>query len=154
MDYQVVVMCNDQNNAFDHVKWTFLLSVMQKIGFGVKWIGWIRWCISTTSFPVFVNGTPNGFFQSSRSLRQGDSLLHYLFVIAMDALSCLLKRAVDGGFYQVVRWREEWRRGLDFPVVVCWWHSCLLPSILRSNDLSMLVAYVVWGHFKVENKFR
>ena len=124
MDYQVVVMCNDQNNAFDHVNWTFLLSVMQKIGFGVKWIGWIRWCISTTSFPVFVNGTPNGFFQSSRSLRQGDSLLHYLFVIAMEALSCLLKRAMDGGFYQVVRWREGVEKGFRFP------SCCLLVTLL------------------------
>ena len=51
-----------------------------------------------------VNGTPSGFFQSSRGLRQGDLLSPYVFVIAMEALNCLLKSAICGGFllaYQV-----------------------------------------------------
>ena len=35
------------------------LSVMSKVGFGEKWISWIKWCISTTSFSVLINGTPS-----------------------------------------------------------------------------------------------
>ena len=45
-----------------------------------------------------VNGNPIGFFQSSRGLRQGDPLSPYLFVVVMEAFSCLLKRAVARGF--------------------------------------------------------
>ena len=45
-----------------------------------------------------MNGTPLGFFQSSRGLRQGDPLSSYLFVIEMDALSYLIGRVVEGGF--------------------------------------------------------
>ena len=41
-------------------------------------------------------------FQSSKGLRQGDPLLPYLFVIAMEAFNCLLKRAMHGGFCRVV----------------------------------------------------
>ena len=80
--------------------WTglFLLSVLQKMGFGGKWIGWIWWCISTARFSVFMNSTPSDFFPSSRGLRQGDPLLPYLFVIAMEALSCLLKCTIGDGF--------------------------------------------------------
>ena len=45
-----------------------------------------------------VNGSPTGFFQSSRGLRQGDPLLPYLFVVVMEAFSCMLKKAVVEGF--------------------------------------------------------
>ena len=93
------ILCKlDIEKAYDHVDWSFLLMVMHKMGFGEKWIKWIKWCITTASFFVLVNGTSTGFFQCSRGLRQRDPLLHYLFVIAMEVFSCLLKRVVDGGF--------------------------------------------------------
>ncbi|RVX08897.1 hypothetical protein CK203_011088 [Vitis vinifera] len=48
--------------------------VMQKMGFGPKWIGWMWSCISTAKFSVLVNGVLAGFFSSSKGLRQGDPL--------------------------------------------------------------------------------
>ena len=91
----------DIEKAYDHLNWDFLLQVMEKIGFGSKWLIWIR-CIST-SFSVLMNGTPSGFFRSSRGLRQGDPLSSYLFVIGMEALSYLIGRAVEGGFLSSCR---------------------------------------------------
>ena len=88
----------DIEKAYDHLNWNFLLSVMEKMGFGRKWLNWIQWCISTATFSVLVNGTPTGFFRSSRGLRQGDPLSPYLFVLGMEALSGLIDRAVQGGF--------------------------------------------------------
>ena len=55
--------------AYDHVDWSFLCWFMEKMGFGEKWISWIKWCISTACFSVLINGTPLGFFRSSRGLR-------------------------------------------------------------------------------------
>ena len=93
------VLCKlDLEKAYDHINWDFLLTVMQKMGFGEKWAGWISWCISTASFSVLINGLPTGFFQSTRGLRQGDPLSPYLFVLGMEALSCLINKAVRGGF--------------------------------------------------------
>ena len=93
------ILCKlDIKKAYDHVNWSFLLWLLEMMGFGAKWISWIQWCIGTVSFSILINGTPSGFFQSSRGLRQGDPLSPYLFVIVMEALSCLLKRAKEEGF--------------------------------------------------------
>ena len=71
---RVVLRKLDIEKANDHVDWAFLFSAMGKMGFGEKWIGWTKWCLSTTSFSILMNGTPVGFFKSSRGLRQGDPL--------------------------------------------------------------------------------
>ena len=92
------VMCKlELEKAYDHINLDFLPTVMQKMGFGDKWVSWISWCISTASFLVLINGSPMSFFQNTRGLRQEDPILPYLFVIGMEALSCLINRAVRRG---------------------------------------------------------
>ena len=92
-------MCKlDIEKAYDHLSWEFLFQVLDRMGFGKRWVSWVKWCVSTTSFSILVNGSPAGFFQNSRGLRQGDPLSPYLFVIGMEALSRLLNRSVDGNY--------------------------------------------------------
>ena len=88
----------DIEKAYDSISWEFLYQVLGRMGFGNRWLTWIKWCISTASFSVLINGSPAGFFPSSRGLRQGDPLSPYLFVIGMEALSCMINRAVDGNY--------------------------------------------------------
>ncbi|RVW96589.1 Transposon TX1 uncharacterized 149 kDa protein [Vitis vinifera] len=93
------ILCKlDIEKAYDHVNWDFLLAMMEKMGFGERWCRRIKWCLSTVRYSVMVNGSPTGFFQSSRGLRQGDPLSPYLFVVVMEAFSVLIKKAVVGGF--------------------------------------------------------
>ena len=40
----------DVEKAYDSINWQFLLKVMQKMGFGSKWLGWMWNCNSTTKF--------------------------------------------------------------------------------------------------------
>ncbi|RVW74266.1 hypothetical protein CK203_051029 [Vitis vinifera] len=70
------------------------------MGFGSKWVGWMWRCISSAKFSVLVNGAPAGFFPSSKGLRQGDPLSPYLFVLGMEVLDALIKRAVTGATFQ------------------------------------------------------
>ncbi|RVW66291.1 hypothetical protein CK203_065324 [Vitis vinifera] len=52
------VICKlDIEKANDHVNWNFIFVVLEKMGFGSKWISWIRWGISTIWFLVLVNGS-------------------------------------------------------------------------------------------------
>ena len=37
------------------------MKVLQKMGFGPKWLGWMWSCISIAKFSVLVNGVPIGF---------------------------------------------------------------------------------------------
>ena len=88
----------DIEKAYDGINWKFLLKVLQKMGFGSKWVGWMWTCLSSAKFSVMVNGVPAGFFPSSKGLRQGDPLSPYLFVMGMEVLDVLIRRAVEGGF--------------------------------------------------------
>ena len=104
----------DIEKVYDSIGWEFLYKVLDKMGFGSRWLSWMKWCISTASFSVLINGSPVGFFQSSRGLRQGDPLSPYLFVIGMEALSCLINRAVDGNYLSGIKIANE--RGEDLSI--------------------------------------
>ena len=94
------VLCKlDVEKAYDHVNWDFLLYLLTRCGFSEKWRHWNKFYISTARFSILVNGSPCGFFASSRGLRQRDPLSSLLFVIVMEALSLLLDQAIREGYY-------------------------------------------------------
>ena len=60
----------DIEKAYDNINWKFLLKILQKMGFGPKWLGWMWSCLSSTKFSILVNGVSAGFFPSTKGLRQ------------------------------------------------------------------------------------
>ncbi|GJR16541.1 RNA-directed DNA polymerase, eukaryota, reverse transcriptase zinc-binding domain protein, partial [Tanacetum coccineum] len=92
----------DFENAFNSVNWSFLLYVMEKIGFGVKWRRWIKGCISSASVSILINGSPSCKLIMERGLRQGDPLSPFLFLIVAEALQVIMLEAYDALIF------EEW----------------------------------------------
>jgi hypothetical protein len=75
--------------------------MLKRCDFGERWREWIEWCISSVWFSILVNGTPEGFFNSSRGIRQGDPLSRLLFVLVMEALSRMMNATVEQGLLSV-----------------------------------------------------
>ena len=47
------ILCKlDIEKAYDQIDQNFLSSMLHKMGFKGKWMGWIKWCISTASFAI------------------------------------------------------------------------------------------------------
>jgi hypothetical protein len=85
------VLCKlDMEKTYDHVDWNFLLYLLRRCGFGEKLCLWIKQCIPSARFSVLINGSPSGFFGSSREVRQGDPLSPFLFILVMEAFSKML----------------------------------------------------------------
>ena len=87
----------DMEKAYDHIDLKFLLYLLKRCGFGEKLCYWIKRCILTIRFSILINSTPLDFFRSSRGVRQGDHLSHFLFVIVIEALSKMVDASIESG---------------------------------------------------------
>ncbi|XP_071729080.1 uncharacterized protein [Rutidosis leptorrhynchoides] len=85
----------DFEKAFASLSWSFLLKMMKRMGFGVRWIKWIMACLSSASISVLVNGLPTNEFNIERGVRQGDPLSPFLFIIAAEGLNYLTKKSIS-----------------------------------------------------------
>ncbi|VFQ85178.1 unnamed protein product [Cuscuta campestris] len=64
----------DLAKAYDRVSWAFLNKIQRQMGFCEQWIDMVFRMVSNIWYTVLVNGQREGFFTSSRGLRQGDPL--------------------------------------------------------------------------------
>ncbi|XP_039060736.1 uncharacterized protein LOC120204786 [Hibiscus syriacus] len=85
----------DFKKAYDLVDWNILFLVMEKMGFGSRWRGWIKKCVSTASVSVLVNGVPTEEIPMAKGLRQGCPLSPLLFNLIGELLNLLILKAVS-----------------------------------------------------------
>ena len=82
---------------FDKVSHSFLFFVLDKFGFSVPFIKWIKAYITKPWIAPLFNCRLAAFFQASRGLRQGFPLSPLLFILVIEGLSLLIKDAQNNG---------------------------------------------------------
>ena len=85
----------DMRKAYDRVEWSYLKTIMIKLGFHRIWVEMIMRLVTTVSFSVLFNGDRLDSFVPTRGIRQGDPISPYLFLLAVEGLSCLLKSKIQ-----------------------------------------------------------
>jgi len=111
------VVCRlDIEKAYDHVNWEFLMYVLSRMGFGERWITWIRHYVSSTSFAILVNGSPIDFFSTSRGLRQGDPISPLLFLLVIEVFTKMLLAVTSAGLLSRFSVAEGTQLPLVYPI--------------------------------------
>ncbi|KAE8728749.1 hypothetical protein F3Y22_tig00004072pilonHSYRG00081 [Hibiscus syriacus] len=70
------------------------------MGLPARFYDWIKACVTTPSYSIALNGSLVEYFRGARGVKQGDPLSHYLFVMVMNVLSCLLDATVRNEIFK------------------------------------------------------
>lgn len=79
--------------ASDSVSWDYLLYVLKRMKFSIKWISLIKACVYSSSFSVMINGSQAIYFQSRRGLSQGEPVSPFRFNLATEWIAGMMWNA-------------------------------------------------------------
>ena len=81
----------DIEKAFDSLDYNFLISTLEKYGFGKNFISWVKILLRDQESCIIYGGTTTKSFSYGRDTRQGDPISAFLFVLPLEVLFTLIK---------------------------------------------------------------
>ena len=91
-----------------------ILLMLKHLGFGEKWLCWIRSILFSASTSVLLNGVPGKKITCRRGVRQGDPLSPLLFVSTAELLQYVVNAAWHEGQLDTPL---DSSFGLDYPII-------------------------------------
>ena len=88
---QGLMVAIDFKKAFDSVDRNFMLEMLSAFNFGHTFTRWIGTFYQNITSSVMNNGFSTGPFNIHRSVRQGDPLSPYLFIICLETLAITMR---------------------------------------------------------------
>jgi hypothetical protein len=61
----------DYAKTYDNINWQILLDILEKRGFGGKWMSWIKRILFRGSVELIINNMEGEFFQIRKGLKHG-----------------------------------------------------------------------------------
>ncbi|XP_060974078.1 uncharacterized protein LOC115695073 [Cannabis sativa] len=102
----------DMSKAYDRVGWAFLEAMLAQMGFNLRFVALIMFCVTTMRYNVTNGGKTMGPIVPGRGIRQGDPISLYLFLVCAEGLSSLLT------LYEQRRWLTGCRVARSAPRVL------------------------------------
>ena len=88
---ETLMVCIDFKKAFDSLDHDFIISVLNKFGFGPNFVTWVKTLLDDFKMRVLNGGSPGDHFASERGARQGDPISSLLFIICIEILCIKLR---------------------------------------------------------------
>ena len=82
----------DIEKAFDSVNHNFLITALEKYGFGKEFIYWIKTILKKQESCIINGGTTTKYFHLKRGTRQGDPISAYLFILVLEIFFLIAKK--------------------------------------------------------------
>lgn len=90
---EIMAIKLDMVKAYDKVKWGYLETTLNTLGFNNHWRKLIMYCFSIVSYSILLTGRRGQAFKPSRSLQQGYSLSPYLFLLCTEDFNIMINAA-------------------------------------------------------------
>ena len=85
----------DIEKAFDSLDHNFLISILEKYGFGQNFILWVKILLNDQELCVINGGKTTKYFMLGRGACQGDPISAFSFILALEILFLLIKTKPD-----------------------------------------------------------